>query len=160
MRSEVESDIAAGRLYESPRLSDRGQADYPSLLLSAIDTGDDTSLAADLTREGHLNTHEMKRNSTKPAKVPITASHTLAEGEFNRYYARAVCLRAINEGYGEVRVYRAKQVTSPRAKSELILGKLFSAQDLLDDLRSSIGVEPALGLPQGPNSGLSVELPI
>ena len=30
---------------------------------------------------------------------------------------------------------------------------------LLDDLRANIGVDTALGIPAGPNSGLSVSLP-
>lgn len=77
-----------------------------------------------------------------------------------QYPGRAPCLRAINEAGGQVRVYRAKRVASPRAASDLMLGRLFDAQALLNDLRSSNGVEPALGLPPGPNSGLSIELPV
>ena len=32
----------------------------------------------------------------------------LAEGEFNRFYIRAVCLRSIESGTSDVVVYRAK----------------------------------------------------
>ncbi len=161
MRLEIEADIAAGTLYESPRLSPAGRDDYAQLLLAATDNGTDDSLAAELRSSGRLNTQEtaVRNGKSFAKKVPVTAPETLAEGEFNRYYARAVCLRAINEGPGQVRVYRAKQVTAPRSESELMIDRLFDAHALLDDLRSSNGVEPALGLPPGPNSGLSVELP-
>ena len=50
-------------------------------------------------------------------------------------------------------------MTNPRPESEAKIGKTIAPQSLLDDLRKNIGVEPALGLPPGPNSGLSVKLP-
>lgn len=161
MRLEVESDIASGGLYQSPRLSDRGRLDYPSLLLAATDDGTDGTLTNELRTYGRLkDTETASRNGkTFPKKVPVTAAETLAEGEFNRFYARGLCRRAIAEGKSQVRVYRAKAVAVPRSASEAMIGKLVDAQALLDDLRQSSGVEPALGLPPGPNSGLSVELP-
>lgn len=161
MRAEVEADIASGNLYESPRLSRNGRADYPALLLAATDHGTDESLAAQLATGGRLEQMETATRNAKtfPKKVPITAPQTLAEGEFNRFYARGLCLRAVDEGHGQVRVYRAKDVVSPRPQSEAMIGKLVNAHALLVDLRQSSGIEPALGLPPGPNSGLSVELP-
>lgn len=93
------------------------------------------------------------------AKVPVTAPDTLAEGEFNRFYVRGLCLRAIEKGIPEMEVYRGKPVRQPRPESKAMIGKRISAQILLEDLRQSPGVEPALGLPPGPNSGLTVRLP-
>lgn len=160
MRLEAEADIASGNLYESPRLSDRGKADYPSLLLDSIDNGTDESLAAELGTGGRLNEMETatRNGKTFAKRVPVTAPQTLAEGEFNRFYARGLCLQALAVGHSHVRVYRAKDVERPRSASEAMLGSLVDARALLDDLRQSSGVEPALGLPPGPNSGLSVEL--
>jgi hypothetical protein len=83
----------------------------------------------------------------------------LAEGEFNRYYCRGLCQRALEVGIEEVEVYRAKAVTTPRPESQRLIGRRLSARSLLNDLRTSQGVEPALGVPPGPNSGLSVRLP-
>jgi hypothetical protein len=80
----------------------------------------------------------------------------LAEGEFNRFYIRGVCLRAIEEGMYEVIVYRAKTVEHARAESEQKIGQRVAAEDVLRDLRAHPGVDTALGLPPGPNSGLSV----
>jgi len=40
-----------------------------------------------------------------------------------------------------------------------MIGKRKSAKTLLEELRKSQGVDPALGLPPGPNSDLTVRLP-
>jgi hypothetical protein len=50
-------------------------------------------------------------------------------------------------------------VANARSASEAKIGTQVDARALLADLRSHQGLEPALGLPPGPNSGLSVELP-
>jgi len=161
MLEELELDIKEGRLYISPRLSGKGVADYPALLGSAMESGDDTSLAAALRKEGRLNATEQRRKPKggyTTAAVPVTATDTLAEGEFNRFYARALCRRAQNEGDKELKVHRAKPVETPRPQSEALIGSGVDPEKLLLDLRTNIGVEPALGVPPGPNSGLSVQL--
>jgi hypothetical protein len=84
----------------------------------------------------------------------------LAESEFNRYYIRALARRAIEDGIQELVVYRAKPVQNPRPESEARVETAIPPQDLLDDLRAHLGDErPTLGVPSGPNSGLSVRLP-
>ena len=93
------------------------------------------------------------------AGVPLNAPETLAEGEFNRFYVRGLCACALDEGINEVQVYRGKAVRSPRPQSQALIGKMIPAQALLEDLKQSPGVEPALGVPPGPNSGLTVRLP-
>lgn len=55
-------------------------------------------------------------------------------------------------------VYRAKEVANPRAESMALIGRSLPVTQLLDDLRVNIGTDTALGLPPGPNSGLSVTL--
>lgn len=57
-------------------------------------------------------------------------------------------------------IYRAKHTYNPRLDSELMVGRLIDAANLLCDLRINIGVDTALGLSNGPNSGLSAELVI
>jgi len=49
-------------------------------------------------------------------------------------------------------------VENPRPQSEALIGSTVDSQKLLLDLRQSIGVEPALGVPPGPNSGLSIKI--
>jgi hypothetical protein len=87
------------------------------------------------------------------------AHEMLGEGEFNRFYIRGLCLRAIEDGIPDVEVYRAKPVDSPRPESQALIGQRIKAEALLQDLRARTNVEPALGCPPGPNSGLSVRLP-
>ncbi len=157
MRDELQRDVNDGNLYVSPRLSDRGRQDWPSLLQEAIEDGDDVSLASDLSEENRLNEFEARK--TGPARVPTTAPETLAEGEFNRFYIRGLCQRALGNGIKELVIYRAKVVQNPRAESQARVGKLVDAQILLQDLRTHQGVDTALGVPSGPNSGLSVALP-
>jgi hypothetical protein len=161
MVDEINRDIAAGALYVSPRLSEVGRQAYPALLLDAAERGDAESLAAELRVRARLNITEIstRNGKTYSKRVPVNAAETMAEGEFNRFYARGVCVRAMEENVGEVIVYRAKQVASPRLQSEAMIGVAVRAAQLLEDLRVNVGVEPALGIPPGPNSGLSVCLP-
>jgi len=162
MEQELDRDIAAGKLYISPRLNARGQAQWAGLLREAARNQNEVWLAAQLRGGDLLNTHEERKKpkgGTTVAQVPVTAADTLAEGEFNRFYARGLCARSIAAGTMHVEVYRGKPVAVPRPESEAMLGSRISAETLLTDLRASQGVEPALGLPPGPNSGLTVRLP-
>jgi len=162
MLKEVEDDIASTRLYSSPRLSQAGQADYSDLLQKAIANHDEVWLASQLRSGNRINMQEPRRKpsgGTTSVKVPVTAPETLAEGEFNRFYIRGLCRRAEQEGIASLVVYRAKHVENPRPESERKIGSSISAQSLLNDLRNNIGIDTALGLPAGPNSGLSVKLP-
>lgn len=162
MVEEIERDVAAGRLYMSPRLSEAGHAQYPELLKQSARSHDEAWLAIELSTGARMNSQEQRRTpkgGTTLVKVPVTAPDTLAEGEFNRFYIRAVCLRAQQENTPEVVVYRARYSDNPRSESERKIGTQVSAQALLSDLRSNPGVDTALGLPPGPNSGLSVKLP-
>ena len=161
MVEELERDVASGSLYLSSRLTDQGRLEWPFILRAAMENGDDSSLAGHLRAPGRLNATETRRRpkgGVTIADVPVTAPENLAEGEFNRYYARGLCLRAIADGIPEVEVCRAKEVRQPRPESTAMIGTRLDAAALLEDLRTHQGVEPALGLPPGPNSGLSVQL--
>jgi len=160
MIAEIKSDIDAGRLYISDRLNDEGRAKYPDLLLEAARSGNVDSFINSLGMQ-YFNTHYLRRKPKggyTEAKMPYNANVTLCEGEFNRFYIRAVCLKALNTGQKFVTAYRARSSTNPRPESIAIEGKQFDAKKLLDDLRENIGVDTALGLPPGPNSGMSVKL--
>ena len=157
---ELQQDVDQSRVYQSPRLTQEGLDAFPTLLLNACTRGDDVSLATALSRPGVLKSHEISHSRTGKEfvkEVPINAAETLAEGEFNRLYARALCRRAIEDSLTLV-VYRAKQVAVPRTASKALIGQSFDPTQLLADLLAHPGVEPALGLPPGPNSGLSVRL--
>lgn len=156
MQEEIKSDADKKAIYISPRLNEQGAILWPSLLLEAAKSGDDASLASKLRSEHLLKTTEPRQG--KPVAVPVTAADTLSEGEFNRYYARGVCLHAISDGSNEVTVYRARASGAPRASSDAKIGHKYNPKELLEDLRTHPGVDTALGLPNGPNSGLSVKL--
>lgn len=161
MQAEVADDVGNGKVYLSPRLSEIGRLDYPQLLHDAVSHHDETWLAAQLRIGGRLNTRELshsKAGKVIDKLVPVNAADTLAEGEFNRFYLRGLCRRALAAGVTEIEIYRAKEVASPRSESIALIGQQLSASALLTDLRVSVGVDTALGLPPGPNSGLSGRL--
>ncbi len=163
MVSEIDLDVSQGKLYLSKHFKDDVADQYESLIREAAESHDETWLANEIRKLGLLKTRTMAKHPKKDTMiekaVPVTAADTFAEGEFNRFYARGLCQRAVAEGIPEVEVYRAKQVMNARSASEEMIGKRLEARALLADLRTSLGVDTALQLPPGPNSGLSVFLP-
>lgn len=162
MLEEVDYDIAHNQLHISPFLSGQGQRDYVNLLREAIQSGNDETLAEHLKAHRRIN-KTLPRRKPKGgfsiAAAPVNAAEVLAESEFNRFYIRALARRAIEEGINDLVVYRAKPVQNPRPESEALIEATLPPQDLLADLREHPDEPPALGVPSGPNSGLSVRLP-
>ncbi len=162
MLDEFERDIRAGTLHVSDRLSNTGQQNYATLLKEAIRWHDERWLAEQLESHGRLRASESRRKPKggyTTARVPATAARTIAEDEFNRYYVRGLCRLAEEEGIPELVVYRAKRVAHPRPESQRLVGSRLNTRSLLNDLRAHPGTQTALGVPPGPNSGLSVRLP-
>lgn len=163
MVEEVEMDIRSESIYLSPWLSQKGQGDWADLLLEAVRSGNDDALAQKLRFSGLLNQKAQRR---KPKggytwyNIPDTAPMMMAESEFNRFYVRGLCRRAIAERIPRLEVYRAKEVSEPRPGSFQKIGLLMDPEVVLIDVRKSIGVETALGMPQGPNSGLTLRIPL
>ena len=154
-------DTAEDRVYISPRLKAQEQQAYLDLLKEASAFQNDLWLAQQLRSKHLLNSYEQRRKPKggySMVQIPVTAADTLAEGELNRYYIRALCVRAIEDGIEDLEVYRAKQVANPRGESQRLIGQFVNTETLLEDLRSHPGVDTALGLPAGPNSGLSVRI--
>ena len=164
MLDEMEYDVANNQLHISPFLSGQGQRDYANLLRDAIQNGNDETLAQSLREHRRIVKTQPRRQPKAGgysiAATPENAAEVLAESEFNRYYIRALARRAIEDGITELVIYRAKPVQNPRPESEARVETTLSPQELLEDLRSHPGDEPpSLGVPSGPNSGLSVRLP-
>jgi len=162
MLEEMEYDIEHNQLHISPFLTGQGQRDYVNLLREAIQTGDDEMLAKKL-REHRRITRTLPRRKPEGgymiAAAPANAARILAEGEFNRFYIRALARRAIEDDIKELVIYRARPSSNPRPESEALVETTLSPEDLLMDLRSHPDQPPTLGVPSGPNSGLSVRLP-
>ena len=158
----AESDL--GGHYRSPRLNDQGTGAWINLLNEAITSHSDDWLAAELVKQGLFKNRE---NYTRQGKVhtrDINIPHAalqLAEGEFNRYYLRALCRIAQKKGGNYLVVYRGKAVDNPRPESEAMIGKHISVEELLEALRSNdfVTIGDVLKVPGGPNSGLTARLP-
>ena len=149
MLNEVNLDLSRNNIYMSPRLNDFGEQNYVSLLQESIKHYDDAWLAQQLRLRNCMKEREGRR------KVPIYAADTLSEIEFNRYYIRGLCARAVKENKGQVQVYQGKEV-SQSLPTEAMIGKNTSAEELLKDLRT-FGIDPDHGLPS-PISGLTVRM--
>lgn len=156
MLAELDDDLAAQREYLDPRLADGAAPSYLGLLRAALQDGTPESFSEALAGSALLRSHEERRlpgGELITAKVPHTAAQTIAEGEFNRYYMRAVCRLAL-QGEGVVEVYRAKPVSKPRPEEGAARR---DAAQLLEDLRTS-NISVSGSFP-GPNSGRSLRLP-
>jgi hypothetical protein len=162
MLAEFVDDLDSGILYLSDRLSPAGRDAYPHLLRQAIEAHDLSWLIAQLSRPGMFNATFRRRKptgGTATVTMPADAPATLSEGEYNRFYCRALCLRAIEECGDRITLVRGKAVHDPRPDSEVRIGTTLTASAVLADLRSNIGLDTIFGVPAGPNSGLSLSLP-
>jgi hypothetical protein len=161
MIQELDFDIVNNSLYINPFLKKDSETLYLSLLHTALTIGNPESFAAaitanDLLIERHIYTKEGREIE---ARVPATFNATLAAGEFNRYFMRAVCLTALQQGKPVVEIYRAKAVGKPRQQTDDRLGHRIDPQVLLADLRQTNFENPSVFGLGGPNSGLSIRIP-
>jgi hypothetical protein len=159
MIEEINWAIRNNAIYNSTRFVPGAKEKWPDLLLEAAKSHNEHWLARQIEENFMLNGSEPAR---KPKggytikHVPDTASETLAEGQFNRYYILGLCQRAILESKKSVEIYRAKHRDSPRSKSQALIGQTIDAKTLIDQLRpvdSSLNSELLK-----PNSGLSIKL--
>jgi hypothetical protein len=159
MKEELQNDLDNQLLYESPRIIHELIPTYIDFLKQALENYDEAWLGDQILSNNLFKTHEERNTKGKltSVKVPSNAYKILSEGEFNRYYIRGVCRLSIEQGNPSVIIYRAKVVQNQRLQSPQRIGSVLDAKKLLDDLKSN-KVETALGVPSGPNSGLSVKL--
>jgi hypothetical protein len=162
MVSEIELDqTTITGLYMSKRFTQTAAQEWPELLLKAARSGSDVTLAAELVSRGSFIPKEPSRTKTgRPITKDVNsdAAILLAEGQFNMYYMRAVCLLALEQGRETVEVYHGKRVTAGRPESQERIGDELPAEEFLKDLRSTKGINSAYGMTK-PNSGLTVWLP-
>jgi hypothetical protein len=148
MLEELALDEREGEVYRSQRLVRDREPHYLALLRAAFVSETDDWLAHQLSEQKLLEEHELRRTPTGDvsiARVPATAE-------------RALC-RRVEETPGSVlEIVRAKEVETPRPESARRVGQEVSAVVLLADLRTGTRVDAALGVPSGPNSGLTVRM--
>ncbi|GAA0888011.1 hypothetical protein [Rhodanobacter soli] len=163
-RGHMLEEIQIGDHYMSPRLTAEGLAAWPGLMQEAAQHHNDDWLAQQLINRNLLRSEESYTRDGVTRTRRINQPHAaqqLGEGEFNRYYIRGLCQRAEQEGKNELVIYRGKDVNTPRPESEVKIGTGVSTQTLLTTLRRNdfVTIEDAIGVPGGPNSGLTCRLP-
>ena len=163
MLEEIRHDVDRETIYISDMLNPHGVTAYLPLLLEAVRDHDAVWLTYSLPLAEMFNPSYPRRNPKTgihgPVTMPSNAPERLAEGEFNRFYIRGLCRRAIDGSIPALEIYRAKPVMNARSASQAKIGTTICPVTLLNDLRTHVGVDTALGLPPGPNSGLSAKLP-
>lgn len=156
MVQEMDHDLAGQNIYLSSRLNAQGRDVWYQLLKEASANHSDDWLANEIVRQRLLNPYDLRQG--KQIAMRQDAHQMLAEGEFNRFFMRGICLKAIQLGAPAVVGYRARASQNPRPESQAIIGKKFEPREFLERLRSAIGTDTPFGYPGSANSGLSVEL--
>jgi hypothetical protein len=157
--SELEHDLENGSYRPSDRLRPTTIGEYQKHLHEALRYYDDLWLeerVQDLLVD--FEPRRTRSGGTTTARVPQMAARQLAERDFNRFYMRGVCLRAIEEKREVVEVYRARLSLEPRPESAQLEGHRLPAGELLAQLRGVSGDSPSPQPLGRPNSGLSVRL--
>jgi hypothetical protein len=160
MVEEIDRDVAAGTLYLSAWLTDTGRTLWPQLLRDAASSHDDEWLADQLRGRGLIKASTQVRTPSggmATRRVPAEGPEIMVH-EFNIFYVRAVCRRAVEAGGAHPTVYRAKEVDNPRPESVRLIGTTIDPAATLADLRETHGKPPRLGFPAGPNTGLTIRL--
>ena len=158
---EIDLDASTGTLFISPRIRPGCEQFYVHGLRSAARAHDEEWLA-DQIRKQRLLLHEEQRptpaGGVVTLRVPLTAADSLASGEFNRFYARGLCARALDGNMTQVEVYRAKAVPQLLPQAEQLIGRRVPAASLLRGLRAWRVAGQTLTLPFDPASGMSIRL--
>jgi len=150
MENELDEDIKTNNLYFSVYLPEDKKEEYLILLRKCIKSKDVNDLIEGVNPL-------LTGLSPKTGNGRIENSHkTFGEGEFNRYYCRGVCLKAIEEGKTVV-VYRARASIEPRSSSKHLLNKVFNPSVLIEDFRTKKRDSTSFMICL-PNSGNSIQI--
>lgn len=162
MLMELERDISDRRVHLNRRLSERGERDFSDLLRRAVSSGDEVTLTNSLREGERLRIVEPRINPTDYAvrgvMVPLGAAKEIAEAAFNRYYIRALCVRAIQDDIPYLLILRAGPPRFVRKHNEALIGNKVDPTELLEHIRSRSGYESTGTFP-ATNAGISVRLP-
>ena len=156
MISELESDFKTGLFYEPKSLTTTGMFKYKRLLKECFATGTPETL------QQKLSLSDFREKDDRGRKIPSNVRETLAFNDFNRYYIRAMLIRALNENK-KLCVYRAKQSMHERQQSKLATNKVYFDKleikkllKLCRDYRKLFSPNIQIELLK-PNSGLSLK---
>lgn len=90
MISELESDLKTGLFYEPRSLTSTGMFKYKRLLKECFSTGTLETLQQKLSQS------DFREKDNRGRKTASNVRKTLAFNDFNRYYIRAILMRALN----------------------------------------------------------------
>ena len=159
MDEEFKQDKQRNRLYSSPRLNDVGNKVYPDLLEKALLNGSDRSFANDLRDYNTLKNTEKMVNpfgGIRESKIPSDAPDNLAKGEFQRYYIRALCRKAIDQGIKRLQIISEKPIDALPDEVKVKIGRTVNPKDILEDLRENDYTRTRFGILE-PASDLSLD---
>lgn len=161
MLDELQYDVSNNNLYINPLLKPDAAAAYLQGLVVALEAGSPESFAAALDEISPFQAEQtyLRQGRSVTARLPANYATTLAAGEFNRYFMRAACRLAIEQGAPAVAIYRAKAVSTPRQAADERIGRRIDPQTLLADLRRTNFERPSEYDLGAPNSGLSLRIP-
>lgn len=157
MIRELDLDLSNGMFYEPVSIQKSFIPTYKQKLKASFEKGNAESLKSSLSMD------MFKSKDKNGRKIPKTISEMLSFSDFNRYYIRALIVRAINEEKSLI-VYRAKQSANARMESKYAIGKIYSDKvqlqhilEIVRDYRKLFSLNPPLEFLK-PNSGLSLKL--
>ncbi|DAA84456.1 TPA: hypothetical protein CPT90_05750 [Candidatus Gastranaerophilales bacterium HUM_3] len=157
MINEFERDIKNCLFYEPSSMKSEYVSSYKLLLRKYFEVGQIEGL------EKALKPSFIKAKDKNCRKTPSNITQIIAFSDFNRYYVRAILIRAIDEGKS-VSIYRAKQSLNERAESKALINKCYREKRTLEQMLRIIRDYRILFSSQSkitflqPNSGLSLKL--
>lgn len=127
MIAEFELDEKVGLLYPPKTLQPAFRPSYWSALKHSLWYGTPDSL------QKALPPLFFREKDKSGRKTPYNAKEVLAFSDFNRYYCRAILVRAIDENKC-VYVYRAKEAQNIRSDSKSLLQTCYANENALKQL--------------------------
>lgn len=134
-------EFEQGGHYISLRLNEGGRTRWVSLLKDALQYHTDVWLERELIRRNCLvATEYLKSAMGKTVTRAVNREQIakgLAEGEYNRFYLRALCLAARQRGYMHLIVTQGKIVPNAPPASRKSVGTAIEIGHLLNALRTN-----------------------
>jgi len=159
MLQAINEAAASNNVYLSTRFNSIGQTNWLRLLKQAAENHNEHWLAFQLETIGAFKATE---NVRKPSggytskHIPHTASETIADGQFNRFYMLGLCKSASSIGKTHLEVYRAKTRNAPRTSAQTLIGSQIGIAEVESQLKTINSCLKSHLLK--PNSGLSLRI--
>ncbi len=158
MLGEFEAEEAGGHPYRSPNLNANGLAAFPDVMRSAIQQGNEQTLADVLNDPSLWNETEPWTRlgvPQEPRRINVRQqSERLALTEFNTWYVRGLSRRLLEEGVAECEVFRGEEPKWEPAECAEHEGLRLPVQEVYDGHRARYWPTEnpeAISVPFGPN---------